>query len=342
MSSEDVTRARAFCKKAEELCGVGHLLRSAEYYGRAAEAARALGPDNLVAVGAQRFQAHVLLNYLTAVDDDTADARVISAYRANIVALLSTVVAALERRRLAGTLLEGKCTATEEAWYAAEWIVADGWSATATATWAKLFGYTTFIRTADLISGLFVNAFFFAGECSASQFQSFAQHVVHCTDLMQQPRSYNTTAIVSETSFVKEFPIILADDSSGVTHVQRRGLDPRLAQLLKGAWQRLQRSGVLEARGVFDEHRRLCQSTHADQHSAAVRDAMSAPGLRSCALAGCGAKEAHPQHFKSCAAYRTVVYCCREHQVEGWPAHKKACKAASKAAGGGGGAGPGA
>ena len=57
-----------------------------------------------------------------------------------------------------------------------------------------------------------------------------------------------------------------------------------------------------------------------------------APGLRRCALDGCGAKEAHSTHFKSCAACRTVVYCCRGHQVAGWPSHKKARKAARKAA----------
>ena len=65
---------------------------------------------------------------------------------------------------------------------------------------------------------------------------------------------------------------------------------------------------------------------------AAVQKSLTAPGLRSCALPGCGAKEAHPAHFKSCAACRTVAYCCREHQVAGWPVHKKACKAACKTA----------
>jgi len=229
MSSEVIARVRAFHRKAEELSDRGHLLRSAEYYGRALEAARDLGPDNLVAVEMQRCQAHVLLNYVRAVDDATVDARVISAYRAECVALLSASVAALERRRLAGTLLEGKCTATEEAWYAAEWPAANGWSAAEAAIWAKLFGYTTFIRTTgDLTLGLLENAACFAGECSASQFQSFAQHAVHCTDLMQQPRSYNTTAIVSETFIAEELSTILADDSSGLPYLQRRGLDPRL------------------------------------------------------------------------------------------------------------------
>ena len=57
-----------------------------------------------------------------------------------------------------------------------------------------------------------------------------------------------------------------------------------------------------------------------------------APGLRSCTLAGCGAKEAHLAQFKRCAACKAVVYCCCEHQVAGWPSHKRACKAARTAA----------
>ena len=74
------------------------------------------------------------------------------------------------------------------------------------------------------------------------------------------------------------------------------------------------------------------QETEQQAHQAAVHKSLNAPGLRTCALPGCGAKEAHPAHFKSCAACRTVVYCCREHQAEDWPNHKKACKAARKAA----------
>ena len=53
--------------------------------------------------------------------------------------------------------------------------------------------------------------------------------------------------------------------------------------------------------------------------------------LRACALASCAAREAHEAQFKKCAACLTVSYCCREHQLTDWPAHKAACKAARKA-----------
>ena len=108
------------------------------------------------------------------------------------------------------------------------------------------------------------------------------------------------------------------------------GLGTRVVQLLADAWQRLQRSGVLQARGIDEKIQK--ERSERQEFQAAVRKSQVAPGLRSCALPGCGAREVHPAHFKSCAACRAVVYCCREHQVAGWPGHKKACKAARKAA----------
>ena len=56
------------------------------------------------------------------------------------------------------------------------------------------------------------------------------------------------------------------------------------------------------------------------------------PSMRTCALDGCGAHEVHKEQFKLCRACRAVVYCCKAHQAEHWPAHKKACKAARRAA----------
>jgi hypothetical protein len=65
----------------------------------------------------------------------------------------------------------------------------------------------------------------------------------------------------------------------------------------------------------------------------AAEAAASAPELlRRCALASCSVKEAHVSHFSKCAACKTVVYCSKTCQLADWPAHKKACKAARKAA----------
>ena len=110
------------------------------------------------------------------------------------------------------------------------------------------------------------------------------------------------------------------------------------ASNLVAAWQRLQRSGVLRRRDV-DSATDVVERAR-DSVMSAGAAAAAARGLRACAHAGCYAREVHASHFKSCAACKAVAYCCREHQVADWPAHKKACKAARKAAAEEDGAGP--
>jgi len=344
MSSDTVARVLASYRKAADLEDKGHVIRSAELYGRGSEAASALGPDNLVSVDMQWRQADRLRHYAVSVAATNAavDPLVVAAHRTDAVALLSAAVAALERRRVAGTLLEGKCTAAEEAWFAAKLteLGARKMSAVGAAAWAPLVGYGVFLEAADCVMNLLSGARLFRRECSATQMEALVQSVVHATDLLQRPRHKYARLMGSEVGFAHRISTVVTSDLGG------SGLDARLVQLLTAAWQRLQRSGVLERRGILDTIRRAEPSLASDREKvwSTHQAAMTAPGLRTCALAGCGAKEAHPQHFKSCAACRTVVYCRREHQVEGWPAHKKACKAAckAKAAASESGAGPGA
>ena len=119
MSSDVLARVAGFFDKALELGGKGHLLRAAENYGRAAEAASALGADNLVALDMQLRQAGLLGGYaLYAAAGAVDTAFPASRCCAEHASLLSSAIAALERRRAAGTLLDGKCAAAEEAWCA--------------------------------------------------------------------------------------------------------------------------------------------------------------------------------------------------------------------------------
>jgi hypothetical protein len=101
---------------------------------------------------------------------------------------------------------------------------------------------------------------------------------------------------------------------------------------LKDTWERVNASGVLERRGLLRCSLRMrVREQRSDQDAA--EDARTAlRGLRSCALAGCGARETNADRFKRCATCKSAAYCCRAHQVEAWPAHKKECKDARKAA----------
>ena len=323
MSSDVLSRAKAFSAKASELCSKGHLLRAAENYGRAAEAARALGEDNLVTLSMQLRQSNVLRGHAWAAAENATDAdpRILATHRADGVALLFGAVEALERRRAADTMLEGKCTKVEEAWFIFRWQEIGGSSAADAASFAALVGYEQFMSGA-MDAAKVLGCEQAHQNCSYAQLEFFAQHVVHAAELLQQPRRHNKVGLHIEAMFTDKFCDAVA---GGVN-----GLNVRLRQLLTDALQRLLRSGVLRSRGI--QPGKVVHASGYHAFKAAVRTSVSAPDRRSCALPGCGAKEAHPAHFKSCAACRTVVYCCREHQVAGWPAHKKACKAARKAA----------
>ena len=116
MSSDALARAEGFYSKAEELVRKGHLQRAAENYGRAAEAARALGADSLVAVDTRMRQAAIISTFATAGTHRMTDPQIRAAREGTL--LLSGAVEALDRRRVAGTLLPGKCSAFEEEWRA--------------------------------------------------------------------------------------------------------------------------------------------------------------------------------------------------------------------------------
>jgi hypothetical protein len=105
-------------------------------------------------------------------------------------------------------------------------------------------------------------------------------------------------------------------------------------QILR-AQARLNQSAELVKRGLRnDQAARLQAVLQAGRvRLTREREAAAASGqLKSCALAGCAATEAHISHFGKCSACKAVVYCCREHQQADWPAHKTACKALRKAA----------
>ena len=337
MSSEGIARVRALDRKAVELQGKGHSLRAADIYGRAVEAARNLvpGPDNLAALDMQLCQAATLHNYAVIAGGHGAALNTMvitfssdefAAYRAECIALFSEAVAALERRRVAGTLMECECSEA----LASRRVHSPAAEASC---WAnKLVGYELFLHAAKFVVYILLNAQLFAPECSAAQFETFAQHAVHATELMQQPHDRGTSVMPSEIEFVHMW-------LNTVDKLGHGGLNSRLVLKLTDAWQCLRRSGVLEARGLLNEHALLGVRTTIDKTANAARTAIMSPGLRSCALPGCGVKEAHPQHFKQCSACKTVVYCCSEHHLQHWPAHKAACKAARKAAKSGGGAG---
>jgi hypothetical protein len=237
----------------------------------------------------------------------------------------------LTRRREAGALLPGSCRPAEVSWWRAYVLQnlldsdrpADVAHAFANAL-AEAVGTETYFFAANLCHRMLA----FVPEEPQLVFATFLASGLDL--LAAQPREPLVVHGALPVSF--EFPLA----TTAQKFLQNEGLmrqqSPAAAKLLNDAWRRVNLSGVLERRLLGQASQPLdpLKSVHAARKIAGAEAA--ARGLHTCALAGCAATEVHVSQFKKCGACKTVAYCCKEHQVEAWPAHKAACKAARKAA----------
>jgi hypothetical protein len=237
--------------------------------------------------------------------------------------LLAQSSATLQRRRASDTLLEGKCSTMEESWKLA--LSCSGSTPRSVAvSSASLVGYDAHVLVASFIAQVLRYQNTLSAEMSSAQLHAFAHHIVDTVDLMKTVRvlSQNAHTIAAEAIFVQALRNAVALGASF-------GLDPAVQMLMSAALQQLESSGVLESRQIEANAHVLERGRRS--MITAIADSAAAPERRTCALGSCGAREAHVALFKSCAACRTVAYCCKEHQVEDWASHKAACKAARKA-----------
>ena len=307
-------------------------LRAAELYGGAYEAARALGEDNLVAVNAQLRQAIALGTHVTCTLVNGGDSRGLAVHRASRVALFSAVVAALERRRRAGTLLGGACRPVEEAWHE---VLNRGGTGFPGFDFGpddkKRVGYLLHIQTGTALSMMLQHAGVYAAECSTAQFLSFALHMATAADLYLQMMQSRGAAGAGRGTLIPKFEGNFVEAYYKAVELSpTSGLDARAVQLLTPALQRMQRGGARRA----DPAERLTRLLRTMMGAMPAEAAATPQGLRTCALPGCGAKETQAARFKSCGACRAVAYCSAEHQAAHWETHRKnpACKAARQAA----------
>jgi len=326
--SADLSRVLALSNKGNELERKGHDARAAEKFSRAAEEAEQAcpHPDSLVTCALRIEQLNSLLRHASS---PAAPADADDALREACLRLLPSVLAVVERRKAAGTLLPGSCSPVEEAYHMAvkrhdlehcqgcpQAIAAE-----LAAVLAKYVGLETYFCVAANVAYMLCDLDFLKSAFVLSDEQKHAAYLflASAVDLMTPQRDYEGW---------------LFGEPELVNHL--RDLIPALSELdnpeakLCAAWRRVLRSGVLRARGI-DEGIEASNQLDASIR-AATRADLAAGRLQQCALACCAARESHASQFKRCGACRTVCYCCREHQVEDWSSHKAACKAARTAA----------
>ena len=238
------------------------------------------------------------------------------------------VTAALYHRMDAGTLEPGRCAPLEEAWFDALRVPSSsrGLESGEQVTCGRFVGLATMDLAAHVafMQAIFVHWF-------GPVLHQTLPLVVRALDSLNKPRPLEDAVVAASATIVSTMQRYYTDDVLERITTGRPDCF-RLLRRIGDAWARVQASGVPQRRGLsgatnspnaFDVNKRNHEAVDA-------REARR--GLRSCGLASCGAKEAHVDHFKRCSACKMVVYCCREHQLEDWPAHKRECKAARKAA----------
>jgi hypothetical protein len=342
MSALDVSAVVALANKAMTLREKGSYARAAELFARAAAAAQALGArDCLVVAALQLMQADCWLQQSKSRLVAPAD---VASMRDVAFALLPVAKATLLRRKAAGTLLCGTCAPHEEAWELACLTHSTGElratsgevgdaaflrarvDASMLPALAPYVGYNAYLSCARIV---FMRVIL---RKAVAEMRADVAFVCDALDMMSQPLALDTTRLrfSAETALVHSMRSAIAHDYISATTDDVGG-----AQLL-AAWDRVERSGVLQARNIGDAiARRACTEERVAAFAAA---ALAAKGLRVCALDSCGAREVHASQFKLCGACKTVCYCSREHQAAHWRQHKAACKAACN--GGAGGSAP--
>jgi hypothetical protein len=338
MTTADVLPSVVLAAAGMRLRSKGHFARAVDKYSAAAAAAAqelaAAADDCLVVAKLRVLQADSLFCHSMVPDLPDADK---SAACHTACVVLSPCITTLTRRKAAGTLLPGSCRAAEEAWshaYQTQMDCGEGLPAVVARglaeSVAQAEGYETYLLAGGVAANVLLYVFpVLPGELLLP----YAAFIASALDLLAQPRVLPvvmgfTLLSLSEQLLVENVRLVLRDD-----HAFAFSRDGAAAALVRDAWRRVERSGVLEQRGLTGEpDPSECIAAGID--AAAAEGA--ARGLHACALAGCGAREVHPAQFKKCAACQQAFYCCKAHQEQHWPAHKAACKAARKAAAEGG------
>ena len=316
-------------KKGNSAMSQNRVLRVAEYYGRAACAARGQWGDEgslclVLALLQQSCQLGGHLETGAALDAATW----LEAQR-----LLAECCRILTARLSANTCLVGRCFAVEEDFYARHlvMILEAGGTTLALESKAALqqhkgeVGYDTCISAAEIGLEFAYPVLVFGSEhpppLSGEVRKEAQAFVLRCVGIMAAAPHIHGGA---DVRFAKRVRNLLSSND----------LEQPFKADLARVWDRPALQNALRAAGVFDEYRAApaVQKFHEIIDKKAAAD-KAKHGLRWCALPSCAKQEACVFDFKACSACKAVVYCSAEHGALHWTRdHSKECPS-RKAAG---------
>jgi hypothetical protein len=293
----DISAVVALENKAATLLAQGGYVRAAEKYATACTAAQALGQtDCLVLVSLQLRQADCWFAQQT-VAGGTPEEH--AAMRRTAFALLAAVMPPLQRRKAARTLLPGGCRAHEEAFDAAQRLHIAPRLTDADADpsrFAPLLGCNCFLSAGKLA---FVRCVYFPPP-EAALLAAHVSFFCDALELMAQPRNFDARSWTDAES-------VLTGQVQHEVEARHIRADNEHGARMLAAWARLQRSGVLEQRGIAHGVNSMVRGQRAAE--AAGTAAAAAKGLHACGLVSCAARELNAGQHKKCSACRTVGYC---------------------------------
>lgn len=311
------------CSRGEGLRKTRLYARSADKFKEAAAEVRALDPepDNLVAVALRAKHVGNLIAAAYETEFEPAGSRTTA--REETLTELPRAIAAVRRREAARTLLRGRCRKLEEAWFGAmelENVRRDGRplpSQNQLDVIVSAVGYYAFMTVAQTACCYFLNVVYREqlDEAEMALTLDLMVFVASALDYVHSGVLVRNEALSVEADVARMVMKALEED-------RKLPMETEAGRKLRSALRRLQRSGELT-------RPRLSGMLSAVKEVVSKRVPLAiSPDTPRCALPDCNAPELRACAFKKCSACKTVVYCCKDHQVDDWPRHKAACKAA--------------
>ena len=297
----------------------------AAFFRHAADEALRLHGDKFVSTYLTLRRASSLLSQ-SCLEGVTPAER--AALRDEAWALVSSCLPLIVRRMDANTMLPGRGTAVETAFFKRYETTKHAVSdlpplSTRSLQLAGLsLGYATAVDAADLL-------FWLLTKRHDVEAQAFVLRVVDC--MFPAARSLPEITLPAEFFFVSKVQYVL----SGAFPTY----DATFIASLRTKWTAAAMVQMRRERNLLDVSERIGKSMEDGRTS--WRADVAEHGLKSCALPACDKREASVQQYKICSACRSVWYCSVEHGALHWTEHKPVCRAttAAKQAADGAGAG---
>ena len=311
----DTAQLDKLCNKALTAVNSCRHALAAAFFRRAAEEAFRLHGQTCVCtyLTLQRSDMLFLQSLLEGVTPDDNEALLAEAW-----ALVSSCLPLIVRRMDANTMLPGRGTAVEVAFF-------KRYEATRSATMdlppcstrglqlaGLSLGYATAVCAAEQLLWLLPSR-------NDTEAHAFLMRVVDC--MLPAARSLAVITLPDE--------IMIASTIERVLSGEIPTFYATFVASLRTKWTATAMVRMRRERDLLDVSEPMVKNIQDSQ--ASWRADVAEHGLKHCALPSCDKREASVQQYKFCSACRSVWYCSAEHGALHWAEHKPVCRAATAA-----------